>query len=308
MIKNIKNIQIIISDRIKAYGRFALILGLLSLTALVGVVLLTAYTIRLDIAFMEANAMIKHEMIRADIMRDVFTFDSWFPLFIPLGLAANAAIAALFGLAQEHYFTRFRVAMEQFSESLKDPKALHLGPLQHSAHDFFELIALRKTQGDSTAFQERKAKLLEHWPKGAIPHLTDQVQFTLIAGVLAAYYSALCMMIFWHANSRIVALTSSMTQFKDINASSFFDFQFGVSEGIGWTFIIFITLSSCLAGLRFSQSTASAAYAIRRQLMLFLNGNHETRVSLRKGDPGISEIPAINEALSKIEKSIHSAS
>ena len=60
----------------------------------------------------------------------------------------------------------------------------------------------------------------------------------MIAGGLAAYYSALCMMIFWHANSKIVILTSQMTQIKTVNAASFFDFQFSISENIGWTFTI----------------------------------------------------------------------
>jgi hypothetical protein len=112
------------------------------------------------------------------------------------------------------------------------------------------------------------------------------------------------MMIFWHANSKIVILTSQMTQIKTVNAASFFDFQFSISENIGWTFTILVTLTSCIAGVKFSRKTYMAAYAIRRQLRLFLEGNLSARLSLRSGDPGLTEIKALNLTLDKIERSI----
>ena len=112
------------------------------------------------------------------------------------------------------------------------------------------------------------------------------------------------MMVFWHANSKIVILTSQMTHIKNVNASSFFDFQFSISETIGWTFTVLVTLTSCIAGAKFSRKTYMASYAIRRQLRMFLEGNLSARLSLRSGDPGLTEIKAMNLALDKIEISL----
>ncbi len=304
MIKTLREIQLKLDDRFKAYARFALTLALLSIGALVGVILLTAYTIRMDIAFMEANSMLKHDLIRGDIMREAFTYDSFLPALIILGILANTAIAGLFGISQEHYFSRFRKELEAFAETLQFHKPRQLGPLQDSAEDFIHLLSIRKQEGDSERFRDLRTKLLSLWPKGIRVYILDQVQFAVIAGGLAAYYSALCMMIFWHANSKIVILTSQMTQIKNVNASSFFDFQFGISETIGWTFTIIVTITSCLAGAKFSRKTYMASYAIRRQLKLFLEGNLSARISLRSGDPGLTEIKAMNSALDKIERSI----
>ena len=47
-----------------------------------------------------------------------------------------------------------------------------------------------------------------------------------------------------------------------------------------------------------------ASYAIRRQLRMFLEGNLAARLSLRSGDPGLTEIKGMNLALDKIERSI----
>jgi hypothetical protein len=258
----------------------------------------------MDIAFMEANQMLKNELIRSDIMREAFTYDGYFPALILIGILANAAIAGIFGVSQEHYFTRFRKELEQFSDTLQFQKPRQLGPLQDSVEDFIHLISIRKIEGDSDRFKDLRNKLLSLWPKGIRIYVLDQVQFAVIAGGLAAYYSALCMMVFWHANSKIVILTSQMTQIKTVNAGSFFDFQFSISENIGWTFTILVTLTSCIAGAKFSRKTYMAAYAIRRQLRLFLEGNLSARLSLRSGDPGLTEIKALNIALDKIERSI----
>lgn len=304
MLKTLREIRIKLDDRFKSYARFALTLALLSLGALVGVVMLTAYTVRMDIAFMEANLMLKNEMIRADIMREAFSYEGFFPALILLGILANSAIAGIFGLSQEHYFSRFRKELEQFAEHLQFQKPRLLGPLQDSTEDFIHLISIRKQEGDSERFRDLRTKLLLLWPTGIRVYLLDQVQFALIAGGLAAYYSALCMMVFWHANSKIVILTSQMTHIKSVNASSFFDFQFSISENIGWTFAILVTITSCLAGAKFSRKTHMASYAIRRQLRLFLEGNLSARFSLRSGDPGLTEIKSMNLALDKIERSI----
>jgi hypothetical protein len=305
IIQKLKAFRIILDDRFKSYLRFALTLTLLSLCALIGVTLLTAYTVRMDIAFMEANSMLKHEMIRADIMREAFSYDSpFFPFLIILGLIANGAVAAVFGISQEHYFTRFRSELERFAGSMQFTKPHQLGPLQVTAEDFMQLVSLRKLEGDSEHFKDLRGKLLSLWPKGIRIYLTDQIHFALIAGGLAAYYSALCMMIFWHANSKIVILTSSLTHFKDVNAASFFEFQFGVSEVIGWVLVILVTISSCVAGAEFSRKTYMASYAVRRQLKLFLDGNTSARISLRKGDPGYTEVAAMNAALEQIDKAI----
>lgn len=304
MLKTLREIRLKLDDRVKAYARFALTLAMLSLSALVGVVLLTAYTIRMDIAFMEANHMLKNDLIRSDIMREAFSYDGFFPALILMGILANAAIAGIFGVSQEHYFSKFRKELEQFAETLQFQKPRQLGPLQDSAEDFIHLLSIRKQEGDSERYQDLRTKLLSLWPKGIRVYLLDQVQFAVIAGGLAAYYSALCMMIFWHANSKIVILTSQMTQIKTVNAASFFDFQFSISENIGWTFTILVTLTSCIAGAKFSRKTYMASYAIRRQLRLFLEGNLSARISLRSGDPGLTEIKAMNLALDKIERAI----
>jgi hypothetical protein len=304
MLKTLREIRVKLDDRVKAYARFALTLALLSLGALIGVILLTAYTVRMDIAFMEANQMLKNELIRSDIMREAFSYDGFFPSLILLGILANSAIAGIFGVSQEHYFSRFRKELEQFAETLQFQKPRQLGPLQDSVEDFIHLISIRKQEGESERFKDLRNKLLSLWPKGIRVYLLDQVQFAVIAGGLAAYYSALCMMIFWHANSKIVILTSQMTQIKTVNAASFFDFQFSISENIGWTFTILVTLTSCIAGVKFSRKTYLAAYAIRRQLRLFLEGNLSARLSLRSGDPGLTEIKALNATLDKIERSI----
>ena len=296
MLKTIREIQLKLDDRVKAYARFALTLALLSLSALIGVVLLTAYTIRMDIAFMEANHMLRNELIRSDIMREAFSYDGYFPALILLGILANTAIAG--------YFTRFRKELEQFAETLQFHKPRQLGPLQDSAEDFIHLLSIRKQEGDSERFKDLRNKLLSLWPKGIRVYLLDQIQFAVIAGGLAAYYSALCMMVFWHANSKVVILTSQMTQIKTVNAASFFEFQFSISESIGWTYTILVTLTSCIAGAGFSRKTYMASYAIRRQLRMFLEGNLAARLSLRSGDPGLTEIKAMNLALDKIERSI----
>jgi len=304
MLKTLREIRLKLDDRVKAYARFALTLALLSLGALIGVVMLTAYTIRMDIAFMEANLMLKNDLIRGDIMREAFSYEGFFPVLILLGILANAAIAGIFGVSQEHYFSRFRLELEQFAENLQFQKPRQLGPLQDSAEDFIHLVSIRKQEGESERFRDLRIKLLSLWPKGIRVYLLDQVQFAVIAGGLAAYYSSLCMMVFWHANSKIVILTSQMTQIKNVNASSFFDFQFGISETIGWTFTVLVTLTSCIAGAKFSRKTYMAAYAIRRQLRMFLEGNLSARLSLRSGDPGLTEIKAMNVALDKIERSL----
>jgi hypothetical protein len=302
--KKIREVQIKLDDRFKSYTRFDLTLSFFSLGGLIGVVLLTAYTIRMDIAFMEANAMLKNDWIRGDVMREVFSYDNYFPALIVIGLIANGVIAGLFGVSQEHYFQRLRRDLERFAETLQFTKPHHLGPLQNAAEDFMHLISVRKQEGDSERFRDLRTKTLSLWPKSIKVYLMDQVQFALIAGVLAAYYSALCMMIFWHANSKIVILTAQMTHLKDIRASTFFEFQFGIAENIGWTLAVFVTLASCLAGVRFSRKTYMAAYAIRRQLRLFLEGNSSARLSLRSGDPGLGEIKAMNLALDKIDRSL----
>ncbi len=304
MLKTIREIQLKLDDRVKAYARFALTLALLSVSALIGVVLLTAYTVRMDIAFMEANHMLRNEMIRADIMREAFSYDGFFPALILLGILANTAIAGIFGVSQEHYFSRFRKELEHFSETLQFHKPRQLGPLQDSAEDFIHLLSIRKQEGDSERFRDLRNKLLSLWPKGIRIYLLDQIQFAVIAGGLAAYYSALCMMVFWHANSKVVILTSQMTQIKTVNAASFFEFQFSISENIGWTYTILVTLTSCMAGASFSRKTYMASYAIRRQLRMFLEGNLAARLSLRSGDPGLTEIKAMNLALDRIERSI----
>ncbi len=304
MLKTLREIRLKLDDRVKAYARFALTLALLSLGALIGVVMLTAYTIRMDIAFMEANLMLKNDLIRGDIMREAFSYEGFFPLLILLGILANAAIAGIFGVSQEHYFSRFRMELEQFAENLQFQKPRQLGPLQDSAEDFIHLVSIRKQEGESERFRDLRIKLLSLWPKGIRVYLLDQIQFAVIAGGLAAYYSSLCMMVFWHANSKIVILTSQMTHIKNVNASSFFDFQFSISETIGWTFTVLVTLTSCIAGAKFSRKTYMASYAIRRQLRMFLEGNLSARLSLRSGDPGLTEIKAMNLALDKIERSL----
>jgi len=302
-----KNITIVMKDRIRARLKFALSAALWSTLAFAGILFLTAFTIRLDIAFMEANHMLRDEGLRQAIFIQVFDFDPWMYFAYPIGILANGVIAALFAGTQDRYFTRFRECFENFGKSWMRPDLKDLGPLSKCTWDFMVLIQGRFVDGKSKSYLDVRNKMMNEWPKAPKVYWRDQLRYALLSGILACYFSALSMMIFWQANGKILDLSRALTTPNGADAPQFFLTQMGMAENIGWAIVGLITLGSVWSGLRYAWNTSNAAYACGRQLRFFLEGNHGARITLRHGDPGREDMQRVNDVLAKLEEALKAA-
>lgn len=301
------NIRIIVRERIQANVRFACALGLWAIAALVGILVLTAYTVRLDIAFMEANHMLRSDDLRGAIFLQAFNLDTWLYFAYPIGIIGNFVIAVLFFRSQDRYFARFRAAFESFGVSWIRPEISGLGMLEAYAKDFMMLTQGGFLAGNTKEYKEVRDRILAKWADTPRIYWRDQVRFALLSGVLACYFSSLCMMIFWHVNERIYDLSRVLTVPNGGDAPQFFSTQMNLAETLGWTIILIVTALSILTGISFSNTTSNAAYACGRQLKRFLEGDRSARITLRYGDPGREDMLKVNEILAKLEAEIKQA-
>jgi hypothetical protein len=301
------NITIVLKERLRARIKFALTAIWWSSLALGIIVLITAYTIRLDIAFMEANHMLKNEGLRDAIFVQVFDLEPWVYFAYPFGILANGVIAALFAGAQDRYFRRFREAFENFGKSWMRPDLKDLGPLSKCTWDFMVLVQGSFVDGKSKPYLDVRTKMLNEWPKAAQVYWRDQIRYALLSGVLACYFSALSMIVFWQANDKILNLSRSLTRSTGGDAPQFFATQMEMSGNLGWAVVGLITLASVWSGLKYAWTTSNAAYACGRQLRNFLEGDAKARIQLRHGDPGRDDMPAVNEVLAKLEEAMKAA-
>jgi|GEM_PF-3705384 len=295
-----KNREIKIRERVAADVRFVLVLAAWAIAALVGILLIAAYTIRLDIAFMEANRMIKDDRLREAIFQQVFDLEPWLYFAFPAGIIGNSAIAFLFGRSQDKYFEQFRVAFENFGKAWVRPDFTGLGPLDQFTRDFMLLVQGRLHAGESPEYDKRRAEILGEWPKSPRIYWKDQLRFGVLSGFLACYFSSLCMMIFWQANGKILDLSRQLTFTTGAEAPQFFLTQMRMAEPLGWAVVVGITILSILSGIRFASTTSNAAYACGRQLVRFVEGEYSARIFLRDGDPGREEVARVNEVLAKL--------
>lgn len=299
-----RNIRLVIRERVQANVRFVCALGFWAIVALVGILLLTAYTVRLDIAFMEANHMIKNEDLRGAIFLQSFNLETWLCFAYPIGIIGNSIIAALFSRSQDRYFARFREAFENFGKAWVRPDMTGLGLLEGYARDFMVLVQGGFIDGNSKGYRDVRNRILAGWADTPKIYWRDQFRFALLSGALACYFSSLCMMIFWHVNGRIYDLSRVLTIYTNSDAPQFFLVQMNLAETIGWTIVAAVTVLSILTGIRFSSTTSNAAYACGRQLKRFLEGDHSARIVLRYGDPGREDMAKVNVILSKLEEAL----
>ena len=295
-----KNYRFLIRERVAADARFVLALSAWAIAALIAILLITAYTIRLDIAFMEANQMIRDERLRDAIFQQAFDLETWLYFAFPLGIIGNSVIAFLFARTQDKYFSKFRAAFENFGKSWVRPDLSALGPLDKFTRDFMLLAQGRLHSGEPAEYAKRRTQILDAWPKTTRIYWKDQVRFGVLSGFLACYFSSLCMIVFWQANGRILDLSRQLTTTTNGDAPQFFVTQTNMAEPFGWSVVVGITLLSVLSGIRFASTTSNAAYACGRQLKRFLEGNTSARIVLRLGDPGREEMDRVNEVLSRL--------
>lgn len=286
-------------------AQFAVLVTLWS-TASLGILgFLMTVVARLDFSFFEANGMLRAEFMREALFQQLYlAIDPWAFGVLSLGLLAVAGIAFWFAYAQCAYVRRTRDALQSYAERLEVPSVNGLGPLSMHMADFLEIMHLRIKRDSQEKINEAIEKALRDWPQSPRVSGNDLAQFVVLSVLLATIFSFICATFFIQVANRIEELGRTVARFNTPQGPQFLLEQYELVNLLMWTVIGVTAVAFVSQGYQFGRKLAESNYAILRDLRKFMQGDFNQRLFLRGADPVAEYVPAMNEALNKIQKKL----
>lgn len=275
-----------------------------SIVALGALVFVLSIVSRLDIAFFEANGMIKNPELRYAFYTQIFAIDPVFFGMLGAGLLTVAAVSMLFCKSQFDYFRRLSSAFSDFAEKNEVPSTSQMGQFSPHVGYFFDVTARRLKGDDEEKIQAVLDAALREWPKAPRVSWTDQAQFIIVSAFLGAFFSVLCMIFYWKVSDRVVDLSNMLVRFSNSSSPQFLSEQFTIMSTVVWAVLILTVVNFALTGYRFGMQIAEANYAILRDLRNYMEGNYNQRLFLRRGYPAHSFAVQINTSLDRVTEKL----
>lgn len=272
--------------------------SVLALGALVFTLVIVA---RLDVAFFEANGMIRAPVLREAFYTQIFQIDPIFFGMLGVGFALVIGVSMLFAKSQLDYFGRLAAAFQRFASTGQVPSASQLGPFSPHVGYFFDVVARRLNGEPSHKIQAVLAEAVRQWPRQPRISWVDQAQFMFVSGLLGLFFSALCVVCYWKVNDRVVDFANTAVRFTSNTAPQFFFHeQFQIVNMMVWAVLALTTINFAITGYKFGLQISEASYAILRDLRTFMEGDHEQRLFLRRTYPVHAFSVRINGSLDKL--------
>lgn len=283
---------------------FAARMTVWSLVALSALVFVLSIISRLDVAFFEANGMIKNPELRYAFYAQIFEIDPVFFGMLGVGLLTVAAISMLFCKSQFDYFRRVAEAFANFAEKSEVPTTAQMGPFSPHIGYFFDVMARRLNGDEEDKVQAVLDAGLRDWPKAPRVAWADQAQFIIVSALLGVFFSILCMIFYWKVSDRVVDLSNMLARFTSTTGPQFLTEQFTIMGTVVWVVLGLTVGNFALTGYRFGMQIAEANYAILRDLRNFMEGKYSQRLFLRRGYPVHSFAVQINTSLDRISEKL----
>jgi hypothetical protein len=255
---------------------------------------------RLSLSFFTANGMINHPEIAEAFYIQVFSVEGIFFFMLLLGFAGVGMMSYIFSNSQFNYFRRLGDALGEYAVSRTTPNMKNLGPFSRHATLFIEVMNLRFERKGDEAVQAKLAEAAKFWPNRPSVSWVDQLQFAVVAGLIAGFFAMLSLIFFWKITDRLVELSGQLIRYKTATGPLFFNAQTDVISFVLWTIFSFMLLAFGVTGYQFGKRISQASYAVLRDLRIFMQGNMEHRVILRMDDPAHVILPQLNEALDRL--------
>ena len=272
--------------------------SVLALSTLAFTVVIVA---RLDVAFFEANGMIRAPVLREAFYTQIFQIDPIFFGMLGLGFALVIGTSMLFAKSQLNYFRRLALAFQSFANTGHVPSASQMGPFSPHIGYFFDVVARRLKGEPSHKIDAVVTAAVRQWPRQPRISWVDQAQFMCVAGLLGVFFSGLCVVCYWKVNERVIDFATNAVRFTSNTAPQFFfNEQIQIVNMMVWAVLALITVNFALTGYKFGLQISEASYAILRDLRTFMEGDHEQRLFLRRAYPASAFAGRINGSLDKL--------
>ena len=280
---------------------------LLSSIVAVGIlVVILVVVARLDCAFFEVNGMMHLSDVREAFYYQIFQVDTVFWVMLGLGLLAVAVISMLFCVSQMNYFKRLAATLESFAEKCEMPSTNGLGRFNPHAAYFFDILSRRIKGEKEDSLEPALTNALKNWPKEPGISWADQLQFSVVSGLLGIFFSLTCVTFYYKVTERVVELANTLAHFSTARGPDFLAEQFSIVNVIVWCVLLISALSFIFTGFRLGRHIAEADYAILRDMRNFLTRNYDQRFFLRNGDAGSEYIHRMNVAVERIAERLKS--
>lgn len=275
-----------------------------SAVALGSLIFVLAIVSRLDVAFFEANGMLKNPELRSAFYTQIFQIDPVFFGLLGLGLSTVVGVSMLFCKSQFDYFRRLAEAFAAFAEKSEVPTTSQMGQFSPHVGYFFDVIARRLKNEDEEKAQAVLDAALREWPHAPRVSWADQAQFIVVSGLLGMFFSTLCVIFYWKVSDRVVDLSNMLVRFTSTSGPQFLTEQFSIMSIVVWSVLVLTVVNFGLTGYRFGLQIAEANYAILRDLRNFMEGRYEQRLFLRRGYPAHAFAVKINTSLDTITRKL----
>ena len=126
----------------------------------------------------------------------------------------------------------------------------------------------------------------------------------VLSVLLATIFSFICATFFIQVANRIEELGRTVARFNTPQGPQFLLEQYELVNLLMWTVIGVTAVAFVSQGYQFGRKLAESNYAILRDLRKFMQGDFNQRLFLRGADPVAEYVPAMNEALNKIQKKL----
>jgi hypothetical protein len=291
--------------------RLTLRVAVAALVGFFGLICLLSVVARLDVAFFEANGMIRSEELRGAFYLQIFQVDLSIVAMVAGGFVSLAVLTFLFSKSQFDYISRLHLAFAHFEKverPLNADELRDLGPLRHTAEHFFKILSLRlKHEGETSVDAALKEALVE-WPKSPQISWLDQLQFSLVLGSVAAFFGASCVSFYLKVSDRVTELAGHMIRFSSPQGPSFLAEQFELTSLLVGIILTLVISVAGVFGFNFSRQMAEADYAMSRDLASFMKGDFKHRIHLRIGDPARDLLPPLNAILARLQAKLEGKS
>jgi methyl-accepting chemotaxis protein len=285
-----RNASLAFAGKLMAWGAFAVV----SLTYVVFIVA------KLSMSFFKANGMINSEEIIEAIYINIFSVEPVFFFMLLIGFAGVGMTAFMFGNSQFNYFKKLSEALGDLSRSGGVSCSKNLGPFAKNFNHFKEVIQLRFEKIEEAVIKDLINKNEKMWPKSPLLSWLDQLQFAIVAILIAGFFTMLSVIFFWKVTDRLIELSGALIRYKSTNGPKFFLVQNEIVSLVMWTVFVLMIGAYAQAGFAFGRKVSEAGYAVLRDMRRFMSGELDHRIVLRGDDPAKVYMPEMNEALSRI--------
>jgi hypothetical protein len=268
--------------------------------SLLGISFILSLITQLDIAFFESNGMIRSAEMREAFYYQIFDLDLTIMLMLALGFVGVAVIAFVFCKSHFNYFHHLADALRKFADTGEAPLTRGLGRFNPFIIYFFDVMERRFKGAPNEELTPVLEKARREWPTQPGVSIKDQLQFVSVSAFLGIFFSLCSATFYFKVNSKVVELAHQLVRFSSASGPNFLNEQFEIVTMLVWMILVVTTITFAIIGYRFGVRIGAADYALLRDLKVFMEGNFEKTLFLRRGDPASELISGMNESLKKI--------